>query len=223
MEEYLPILRTAALFQKISDADILAMLTCLSAIIKKFKKNQIVFLSGTAVTDIGIMLTGSVHLIKEDPFGNSTILAETGPGHLFAEAFSCAKKEFLPITVVAAVESEILFINYKRVITSCSSACLFHSRLIENMLWVLANNNIFLQEKIQLISRKSTREKLLAYLYDESQRRGSKIFMIPFNRQQLADYLCVDRSAMSNELSKLQQEGILSYHKSRFCLHQKED
>lgn len=222
MEKYLPILRTVALFQKISDSDILAMLTCLSATVKKFPKYQIVFLAGTAVTDIGIILSGSVHLIKEDPFGNSTILSEISPGHLFAEAFSCAKKESLPITVVAAEESEILFINYKRVITSCSSACLFHSKLIENMLWVLANNNIFLQEKIQLISRKSTREKLLAYLHDESQKRGGKVFMIPFNRQQLADYLCVDRSAMSNELSKLQQEGILSYHKSSFCLHQKE-
>lgn len=222
MEKYLPILRTAALFQKISDTDILAMLNCLSATIKRFQKNQIIFLSGTTVADIGIVLSGSVLLIKEDLYGNITILAEISTGHLFAEAFSCAKKDSLPITIVAAEECEILFIDYKRVVTSCSSACLFHARLIENMLWVLANNNIFLQERIQLISQRSTREKLLAYLYDESQKRGSKIFIIPFDRQQLADYLCVDRSAMSNELSKLQQEGILSYHKSSFCLHKKE-
>ena len=111
-----------------------------------------------------------------------------------------------------------MFLNGKKLLNTCDNGCRFHHTLIRNLLGIVAQNNMYLNQKIKYTSRKTTREKLMAYLTDQAKMKGSNDFTIPFNRQELADYLGVDRSALSNELSKMQREGLLQVEKNRFRL-----
>lgn len=213
-------LKEIPLFQGISDENLSAMLSCMSAVKKKYAKNQVILTAGAPSIEVGIVLSGSIHVVKEDFRGNPAILAEIGPGHLFGETYSFARTQKLPVTILSAAESEVLFIDYRRIVSTCTSSCPFHTRVIENLLQILAGKNILLSEKLDVMAKRTTREKLLTYLYSQANKAGSLTFMIPFNRQELANYLCVDRSAMSNELGRLRDEGILSFYRSSFRLHQ---
>ncbi|ABN51275.1 MAG TPA: Crp/Fnr family transcriptional regulator [Hungateiclostridium thermocellum] len=218
MKKYLDVLKKVNLFKGIDESDLLSLLACLSSKLEHYKKNEIVFMSGEAINSFGIVLSGEVQIVQEDYYGNRSILARIGVGNLFAESFACAQIEALPVSVITTTESDLLFIDCRKLAKPCATACAFHSRLIQNMLHITAMKNISLTQKIEFISKRTTREKLLAYLSSEAQKAGSNRFSIPFNRQELADYLSVDRSAMSAELSKLRKEGILNYNKNHFEL-----
>lgn len=170
---------------------------------------------------MGLVLEGAVHIIKEDFWGNRSIIARIGPGELFAEAFSCAEIPSLPVSAAAVTDCTVLSINYRKIITVCSHACVFHTRLIHNMLHILALKNQMLMDKLGYLTKRTTREKLLSYLSAQAVQTGSSRFFIPFDRQELADFLCVERSAMSAELSRLKKEGLLDYRKNEFTLNQK--
>lgn len=217
-KDKLNILNQVPLFHGIKLNEAESMLSCLKAQKKAYKKNEVILMSGKIVSSIGIILSGKVQIIREDIMGNRTIQAELTEGSLFAEAFSCAQMQVLPVTVISAQDSDILFIDFKRIISSCSNTCEFHTRLIENMLYILANKNILLNQKIEHISKRTIRGKLLSYLSSEAAKCGKSEFSISFNRQELADFLCTDRSAMSNELSKMRDEGILTFNKNHFKL-----
>lgn len=219
MKSYFPLLKNSPLFSGIGEEDLTEMLQCLNARTSAYRKQEILLLEGQEISMVGIVLEGKVQIIKEDYEGGRTILTEIGPGNLFAEAFACVPAQRLPVTVVSVEESRVMWLDYRRVTSVCSSACRFHTKLIENMLTVLASKNILLNQKIEHLSKRSTREKLLSYLSDQAAENGSDEFDLPFNRQELADYLCVDRSAMSGELSRMQKEGILSFHLNHFVLH----
>lgn len=206
------------LFANISQEDALSLLSCLSAREATFKKDEYIITSGNKAKEVGIVLLGSVSVIKEDFWGNRAILAKFGEGHMFAEAFACAGIEQTPVSVVSNEKTEILFIDYKKIITTCSSSCIFHARIISNMMKILAGKNIMLMQKMEHIVKKTTREKLLSYLSEQAITCNNNSFAIPFNRQEMADFLSVDRSAMSNELSKLRDEGVLNFKKNEFEL-----
>lgn len=212
------LLQETTLFRNIGEDEILGLLTCLGAEKKQYNKGEFIFLAGEKAALVGIVLGGKVQVIKEDFFGNRTILTEVTSRNLFGESFPFAEEEKLPVSVMAVSDCEVLFIDYKKIITTCSTVCVYHSKLIENMLYIIARKNIILNEKIQVMSKRTTREKLLSYLQNQAMKAGGSSFEIPFNRQELADYLCVDRSAMSNELSKLREEGLLNFHKNEFVL-----
>ncbi|HOJ48528.1 MAG TPA: Crp/Fnr family transcriptional regulator [Bacillota bacterium] len=218
MENISKILKNTGLFAGIEEENIDRLLGCLSARAAEFKKDVYIMSMGEKPSDVGIVLSGSVNIISEDYWGNRTIIAKATAGELFAEAFSCADVKKLPVSVVSAEKTSVLLIDYKKIITTCTSACVFHTSLIRNMLQILANKSIYLMKKIEHTARRTTREKLLSYLSDQAIAAESSSFDIPFNRQELADYLCVDRSAMSNELSKLRDEGILEFKKNHFVL-----
>lgn len=218
MKNLYSFLTQITLFNGIQADDLSAMLHCLSAREAFYKKQDIILLEGQPVSSVGIILSGKVQIVKEDFAGNRNIMVDLEPGNLFAEAYSCVQTDSLPVTVGSVTESEILWVDYKRIISTCTSACKFHARLIENMLMILASKNILLSQKIEHISKRTTRGKLLAFLSDQAAKQENRAFDIPFNRQELADYLCVDRSAMSNELCKLQKEGILEFHLNHFLL-----
>lgn len=218
MENNSNILKKCPLFTGIDSKDIQTMLTCLQAKRKQYGKQEYVLTAGSSKAEMGIVTRGSVHVIKEDFWGNRMILAKAEVGQVFGEAFSCVESESLPISVVTAEETEVLFLNPKRVMTTCSSACQFHTSLIQNMIQLLAGKNIQLTEKIEHVTKRTTRNKLLSYLSGEAEKAGSSQFEIPFNRQELADFLAVDRSAMSNELCKMRDEGILEFWKQEFHL-----
>lgn len=219
MKEFFSVLTGCPLFEGIGEEELDGMLNCLGGIEKRAEKGSAVFLEGAPARWVGIVLSGGVQVVREDYYGNRTILAALGPGELFGEVYACAGTETLPVSVLAVKDSVVLLLDCKRVLTSCSSACRFHSRLVSNLLQVVARKNLMLNEKIRIMSRRTTREKLMAYLMDQAKEQGTGEFTIPLDRQGLADYLGVDRSAMSAELSKLRREGVLDCDRSRFRLH----
>lgn len=202
------------LFSGIGYNDFESMFHCIEARTQSYKKDDILLLSGDAVQYVGLILSGSVIIIKEDMHGNSAILAELAVSELFGEVFACAGVGHSPVTIQATDRCEILFLNYKKIITTCSSACGFHSKLIENMLRLIAKKNLMLTEKIEILSKRTTREKLL--LFFDTQRGTAQKFTIPYNREEMARYLCVDRSAMSNELCRMRDEGLIRFWKNEF-------
>lgn len=218
MKKYNKILKTVALFEGIDEGDFPAILSCLSAKVLHYNKNQFIFIKDEEAANVGILLTGQAQVIKEDYYGNRSLLTNLEAGMLFGETFVCADIKKLPVSVITTAESEILFLDYRKLSTSCTNACSFHHRIIQNMLHILATKNLMLNQKIEVMSRRSTREKLLAYLSVEAQKTGSSHFTIPFNRQELADFLSVDRSAMSNELCKLRDSGVIRFRKNEFEL-----
>lgn len=219
MKEISPLFNKMPLFSGIKPEELSSMLGCLKAKKSGYRKQDIILLEGQPVPAVGIVLSGNIRIVKEDYMGNRNILTELSPGNLFAESYACAQAEKLPVTVLSVTDSEVLWIDYGRIVSTCSSSCRFHNRLIENMLGIIAAKNIALSRKIEHVSKRTTREKVLAYLSDEAAKAGKNEFDIPFSRQEMADYLCVDRSAMSGELGKLQSEGILTFHRNHFRLN----
>lgn len=222
-EIYSDVITSSPLFNGIIPEDISAMLTCLRARRASYFKGEYILSAGAPARDVGLVLRGNIHIIKEDFWGNRSIIANIVPGELFGEAFACAEVSSLPVNAVAAQDCAVMFIDYKKVVTTCSSACTFHTGLIQNMLRLLAMKNKMLMEKLGHMTKRSTKEKLLSYLSEQAGKAENSHFTIPFDRQELADYLCVERSAMSAELSKLKKEGILDYHKNDFYLKTQKD
>ncbi|MDR3231188.1 MAG: Crp/Fnr family transcriptional regulator [Synergistaceae bacterium] len=214
----LPAIKKCALFATVDESDLEALLNCLGATTDVFEKNDFIFRVDDAAVSVGLVLSGGVHVLQEDFWGNRAIVARVESGDSFGEAFSCAGVEKLPVAVVAAERSEVLFLDYGRTAGVCSSVCPFHVGLIENMMRILAEKNIALTQKMEHLTRRTTREKLLSWLSEQARRAGSNSFEIPFNRQELAEYLSVDRSAMSAELSKMRKENLLRCERSRFEL-----
>lgn len=206
------------LFQGTSPQEIEAMLACLGSDVRRYEKGQIIYRAGDVVHALGVVLSGSVLIETDDVWGNTTVLDCAGPGHIFAETYACLPDEPLMVYVKAAEACQILFLNVGRVLQICSTSCSHHTALVQNLLCLSAQKNLNLSRKIFHTSPKTIRGRLLSYLSDQSVRSGSRSFTIPFNRQQLADYLNVDRSALSNELSKMQREGLIRADRNQFVL-----
>jgi CRP-like cAMP-binding protein len=215
-------LKDSPLFQGIAESELESLIKCLGGTIRPYKKGAAVYLAGDIVREIGLVAVGRVHIIKDDFYGNSNIIAEAAEGEMFAEAVVCSGAGTLPVSVIAAIQSDIAFLDFQRVITTCPSACIFHTLLIRNMLSAFARKNLLLAGKMEHITKRTTKEKLLSYLTEQSRLSGGKMFEIPFNRQELADYLSVERSALSAEMSRLKAEGVIDYWKNRFELPHEE-
>lgn len=218
MKKYLPFMNRNPFFAELDDSEILSVLHCISASVITREKHSYIFRAGDSTEVIGLVLSGSALIIQEDIWGHRNILSRCNPGDFFGEPYAAKPGARLNISVVANEDSEILLLNVRRLLSSCSSACSHHQKLIRNLVSVLANKTLILNDKITHISQRTTREKLLSYLSAESQRQSSVSFDIPYDRQQLADFLCVERAAMSVELSKLQKEGFLKTTRNHFEL-----
>jgi len=218
IEKYLPILSNCAFLGGMNDGEIKAILGCIGAYTENAPKGNYIFRAGDSTDVMGLVLSGSVFIIQEDVWGHRNIMAKCHPGEFFGEIYAAKPGSILNISVIAEEDSTVLMMNVKRLMATCSSACDHHQRLVRNLVGVLANKVMTFNEKITHISKRSTREKILSYLSHESQRQGSLNFDIPFNRQELADYLCVERAAMTVEISKLQREGVLKTNRNHFEL-----
>ena len=218
MKNYLPVIRSSPLFFGISEEELAAMLACLGTREESFPKDAFLLRVGDTAESIGLVLEGSVLVIQEDVWGNRNILSKAGAGETFAAAYACAPAAALPVSVTAETPVTVLFLNVKHVLNVCPSACAYHSRIIRNLLGVLAEKNLRFGEKLTHMGQRTTRAKLMSYLSAEAQRRGKYEFDIPFSRQQLADYLAVERSGLSLELGKMRRAGLLDFHKSHFVL-----
>lgn len=208
------------LFEGISQEDVESMMECLLVKRCSYKKDEFIFHSGDCVDQIGMVVKGKVHIIKEDFWGNRMILGEAVPGELFGEVYVCAKAEQLEVSVAAKMDTEVMFLDLQKVLTVCSNGCKFHSKMIQNLLFSIAARTLAMTRKIEHMSKKSLRGKILSYLSSEAIRTGKREFQISYNRQQLAEYLSVDRSALSAELGRMQKDGILEFQKNRFRLYE---
>ncbi|WP_343210456.1 Crp/Fnr family transcriptional regulator [Anaerolentibacter hominis] len=208
------------LFRGTSPQEIHSMLDCLQAKYRQYAKGETILAAGIPVTSMGLVLSGSVRVENNDIWGNTSVLGNAVPGEVFAETYACIPDEPLLVNVVAAEASKIVFLNMERLLTPCSRSCPHHSRLIRNLLTISSQKNLNLSRRIFHTSSKTIRGRLLSYLSFQAAYHGSRTFIIPFNRQQLADYLSVERSALSNELSKMQRDGILTVHRNEFCLNE---
>ena len=206
------------LFQGIREHEIEAMLTCLSAVERTYRKDAYIYRAGDVTGRLGVVMEGAVNIIKDDVWGNRKIIENIGGGQIFGETYACLKGEPLMVDVQASERSRILFMDVNRILTTCSSSCDFHNRLIRSLMYVLAGKNLMLTKKMDIITPKSLRERVMVYLSQESVKQGCRTVTVPFNRQQMADYLSVDRSALSAELSRMQRDGVISYEKNRFTI-----
>ncbi len=204
------------LFTGIEEKDIPSLLKCLNTIEKHYKKGDIILREGKTTEYIGVVLNGLAIIEFSDVWGNNNIIGSASTGDIFAESYACLSEEPLMITVTAAEDTSILFMNIGRMLSTCSNSCVFHTKLIRNLLTLTAEKNIQLSRRILHTSSKSIRGRLLSYFSECVKKNGSYTFEISYNRQQLADYLGVDRSAMSNELSKMQKDGLIQYNKNYF-------
>ncbi len=218
MKEFLPVIRSSSLFSGISETELTAMLSCLETREERFPKDTFLLRTGDTAESIGLVLSGSVLVVQEDIWGNRNILSKAGPGQTFAAAYACAPGSVLNVSVLAETPVTAMFLNVKRVLNVCPSACEHHSRIIRNLLGELAEKNLRFGEKLTHMGQRTTRAKLMSYFSAEAQRLGTYEFDIPFSRQQLADYLAVERSGLSLELGKMRSEGLLDFHKSHFIL-----
>ena len=204
------------LFDGIQSEDLKAMLGCIGYHIGSFKKGGTIAFEEENIKHIGILLSGAVDMVKEDLWGNKTMLVRMRKNELFGETFACGEDNLSVVTFVVSEDANILFIPFNRVMHSCTMACVFHHRLIENMVHIIANKTRDLMRKVEVISKKTLREKIQAYLSIQSQVQESRYFVIPLGRVELAEYLCADRSALTRELSKMKDEGLIDYDKNCF-------
>ena len=218
MKKYISILQRSQLFAGVGEANIEAMLDCLSANLRDYKKGEYVLRGGERVDNVMLLASGSLNIQKDDFWGNRSIVNHISAGEMFGEAY--ATPDSIPILndVIALEDSDVMFFDFRKIFTVCSSACRFHTTVVQNLFFAISEKNRQLVQKLGHMSRRTTRDKLISYLSEQAKRNGSSTFSIPFNRQELADFLCVDRSAMSNELCKMRDEGLLTFERSRFTL-----
>lgn len=216
MKKYFEVLQRCPLFWDIADKDIPVMLGCLGARIVGFKRKEIIIAEGEPPKDIGVVLSGAVQIVRVDYFGNRSIIAGIGPSEILGEAFACAGITSVPVDVTAAEDTEVMLINCRRITQSCGNACSFHQQMIYNLMKIMAKKNLVFHQKIEITSKRSTKEKLMAYLLMQAKLNKSNCFEIPYNRQELADYLEVERSGLSAEIGKLCRQGLIETDKKKF-------
>ena len=218
MKKYISILKRTQMFSGVGENEIESMLSCLGARLYEFSKGEYVIRQGEHLSDIIVLADGNLHIQKDDYWGNRSILGQISVGEMFGEAYIAPDSGTVLNDVVAIEKSTVIFFDVKRILTTCSSACRFHNIVVQNMFFAISEKNRKLVQKLGHMSKRSTREKLISYLSEEAKKQNSSYFTITFNRQQLADFLSVDRSAMSNELCKMRDEGLIEFEKNNFKL-----
>lgn len=218
----LDFLTQTQLFRDIPVDELSGLLNCLRAVRRQYEKGAVLCSAGERTASIGLVLSGSVHIESDDVWGNKSILSSVGPGQVFAETYACLPDEPLMVSVTAAEDTAMLFLHAPHMLAPCTQTCICHAQLIRNLLFVSARKNLELSRRAFHTAPKTIRGRLLSYLSMQAIRTGSDSFSIPFDRQQLADYLGVDRSALSAELGRMRREGLLDFRKNWFHLRRPE-
>ena len=211
------ILRNTGLFEGIEDGEMETMLKCLGAFTRRYAKDEFLFRRGDRTDCLGVVLSGNVRGVREDWWGNRTVLGDAGREKVICTDYACTSDP-LDVSIVATEPTEVMFLDVGRAANVCNSSCEFHNRLVKNLMRNLAGTSMVMNRRLDQLAKRSTREKICAFLSDQARAAGSSDFMIGMNRQEMADYLGVDRSAMSTELGKMQREGIIEFQKNHFVL-----
>lgn len=218
MREYISVLKRTKIFNTLTDEQILCVSECLGATVKRYGKGTLIYREGATAMLIGIILNGEIETQKTDYMGNANIISKLFPSDLIAAAACYSTQSQLPFDVVAVCDTEVLCLNKVKLASPCPKACEFHNKIIENLLCVLADKNINLSNKIDILTRRNIREKILSYLYSKSRKAKGENFSINLTRREMADYLSINRSALSRELCKMRDEGVLEFNNNIFCI-----
>ncbi len=218
LEKYYNQIKTSPVFFGMSDDELKGLLECFNARVRKYEKEEMIIRQGDIISNIYLILDGAVNIEKDSYWGRRIIISRLGKNENLALSFVGSKNVESSVDAITVDETLVLILGYEKCTSMCQNACTRHKVLINNLFQILSKENIELIQKIENVSQKTIRDKLLTYLSNEAQKNHSNSFNIKFNRQDLADYLNVDRSAMSFELSKLQKEGLLKYNKNNFEL-----
>ena len=218
MKKYISVIKNSPLFKNISENEIPRALIYLNAHVKEYKKGQYIYSFGDNVKFASMVINGLVHIQKEDYWGNTDIRAGINSGELFGEIYACFPNIESGISAIAAADSIIMHLDINKLTVPPPSEAPFYNALFRNFISAVAAKNLILTEKLEHVTQRTTKNKLLSYLSSCYRKAGGAVFEIPFNRQQLADYLAVDRSAMSAELSKLKRQNIIDFKKNKFTL-----
>lgn len=208
----------APVFQDIAPEDLTALLSCLGSYSRSYEKGEFIILDQEEVPNLGVVLQGTVHMCKEDIWGNQTLLAYLNPGELFGETFALQTAARSSVSFQAATDCHVLFLSSRHILYPCERSCLFHHRLTRNLFDLLGKKNVQLMEKIEVTGKGTLREKILTYLSLQAQKQGSKYITLPLTRTEMARFLAVNRSAMTRELSAMRAEGILDFDRNTFVL-----
>ena len=204
------------LFDGISPEERVTMLGCFGYYLGSFQKGETVAMEGSYIRHFGVVLSGSVDMVKEDIWGNRTLLVRSQKDDVFGESFACGADKLSDMRFYASEDASVLFLSFDKVMHNCQNACTCHHKLTDNMVRVIAAKNRELMRKVEVVSKRSIREKVLSYLSQQAQSQNSRYVEVPLGRLELAEYLCVDRSALTRELVKMQEEGIIDYDKNIF-------
>lgn len=218
MKKDFELMKKCPLFNKMDDEELKAILKSPHTKILDFSKNHTVIAEGSNTDHIGIVLSGAVQIVRNDYYGNRSIIALINSPQIFAEVFVFSETKTMPVSVVSVTDSRIMLIKLKNILNDNPERNSFYTKLTSNLLRLVTEKNLNLNEKIEIISKRTTREKILAFLMSQAKLNHSDTFTIPYDRQALADFLEVDRSAMSAEISKLRAEGIIESRRSQFRL-----
>ncbi len=218
MKRELQVLKESTLFQGVDESEISEMAKCMGAYKVKYAEGEFLFRRGDRIDWIGIVLEGKVESVKEDWWGNRTVMAEYQKGQQICCEYACSPGENIDVSMIAVTQCEVMLFNIGKVANVCPTSCEFHQKLVKNLMMTLARDSISLNMRLDEMSKRSTRDKICAFLSDQARRAGSNDFFIPYNRQEMADRLGVERSAMSGELGRMQRDGIIEFEKNHFIL-----
>ena len=218
MKKMIDTLKHTGLFEGVAESEIEAMSRCLNVTKSRSSKGEFLYRCGECMDSMFIVLSGNIQILKEDYWGNRTVLADKSKYDVVGTGYACATGERLDVSIMASEQSEVVFLEVGRVAKTCPSSCEFHSRVVMNLLRVLATDSLDLNGRLDRMAKKTTRDKIRAFLSDHARMAGSNEFFITMNRQQMADHLGVDRSAMSSELGKMKKDGIIDFDKNHFIL-----
>lgn len=218
MEEYIYLLKRTPLFYGIREEELYTLLRCCAAREERYEDGEAVCRMGEALGVLLILLEGEAEVCREDFWGRRETVCRLEPGDSFGEAYSCARTAALPVSVIARGECRAAALDYQRMTSFCSLACGFHGRMVQNLLRMVAEDRVRLENRLEHMEKRSIRDKLLSYLSRQAVNRGARSFDIPFSRRELAEYLGVDRSALSSALGRLREEGLIEFHRNRFTL-----
>ncbi len=215
------IISESLIFKDIHSDELIILLKCLNAVKKNYKKGDYAFFSGEKMTHLGILIQGSADIVQEDALGRKSIVTKIIPRGVFGEGIVAGKLKESPVSVIACEDTDILFLGYSQMIERCEANCAFHTRLITNMLELMSNKIIMLNKKLNYSLMKTIREKIVNYLVESYGINNKKSFLVPYNREELANYFSVDRSSLSRELAKMKEEGLIDFNKNKFTLSDK--
>ena len=217
MKEHLGALGSVELFKGIASFELEPMLDCIGARVVKLCKGDIALMEGNKSEHIGVVLSGQMEVVREDYDGNRSLISTAATGEIFAETLCCAEVPESPVTVISVAQSTVMLLDFPRILNTCTNSCAFHSRLIANMIKLIAGKILYLETRMSIVSIKTIRLKVVRYLESLGAVPG-QVISIPFNREEMAEYLCVERSALSHELSKMKRDGLLEYRKNSFMM-----